>query len=170
MNKKEQQKIKESILNFKLPHYNELPSMGLFLEQTVKYINNCLAPLEEFKITSAMISNYVKMDIISNPAHKTYSKEQIAYLIYITIFKNIISLNDITAMFDIQKEKYSIETAYNYFCNEFDNVLHYIFKNKDRLDVVGEESSNTKELLRNAIMSIAHKIYLNKNLKLFLGK
>ena len=45
MNKKEQQKIKESILNFKLPHYNELPSMGLFLEQTVKYINNCLAPL-----------------------------------------------------------------------------------------------------------------------------
>ena len=89
MNKKEQQKIKESILNFKLPHYNELPSMGLFLEQTVKYINNCLAPLEEFKITSAMISNYVKMDIISNPDHKTYSKEQIAYLIYITIFKNI---------------------------------------------------------------------------------
>lgn len=170
MKNEEQQKIKEGIKSFKLPHYNEIPDMGLFLEQTVKYINSCLEPLEEFKITSAMISNYVKMDIISNPAHKTYSKDQIAYLIYITIFKSILSLNDITAMFEIQRQKYNIQIAYDYFCDEFYNVLQFVFQNKDRLDVVGEESSSTKELLRNAIMAIAHKIYLNKNLKLFLGK
>ena len=44
--------------DFRMPRYDELPNVGLYLEQTVKYINECLSPLN-IPVTSSMISNYV---------------------------------------------------------------------------------------------------------------
>ena len=37
--------LADSMQNFHLPRYDELPNVGLYLEQTVKYINQCLHPL-----------------------------------------------------------------------------------------------------------------------------
>ena len=34
-----------NIEHFHLPTYREIPTVGLYLEQTVKYINECLHPL-----------------------------------------------------------------------------------------------------------------------------
>ncbi len=158
------QQVQSTIKNFKLPSFSQLPSMGLFLEQTVKYINSALAPLELFQITPAMISNYVKMNIISSTTGKTYNREQIAYLIYITIFKNVISLNEITAMFELQKQEYSIEVAYDYLVMELDNALQYVFENKKSLSYVGGPLTEPKKLLKNAILSLAYKIYVVKYL------
>ena len=166
MNKNKEQEIKSLIKNFKLPKFNELPNFGLFLEQTVNYINTCLKPLEEFKITSSMISNYVKHNVISSPVSKLYSKEQIAYLIYITICKNVMSLKDILALFKKRKNHYTIETAYNYFCDEFDNILQYVFENKKTIDFIGGKLTKLKKILQSAITAIANKIYINKILKI----
>ena len=76
-----------SIENFRLPKYSEIPDVGLFLEQTTKYISQCLAPLGCVSLTSSMISNYVKMHLIESPVKRQYSREQIAYLIVIAIAK-----------------------------------------------------------------------------------
>lgn len=45
--------------NFRLPRYKEIPDIGLYLEQTVSYINNILSIID-ISITSSMLSNYVK--------------------------------------------------------------------------------------------------------------
>ena len=39
------QAMAETMKTFRLPRYGQLPNMGLYLEQTTKYINQCLAPL-----------------------------------------------------------------------------------------------------------------------------
>ena len=44
---------------FRMPRYHEIPDVGLYLEQTIKYINSCLAPLD-IAVTASMVSNYVK--------------------------------------------------------------------------------------------------------------
>ena len=56
-----------SIRGFRLPRYYEIPNMGLYLEQTTKYINQCIQPLGFENVTSTMIRNYVKHGLITNP-------------------------------------------------------------------------------------------------------
>ena len=152
-------------VNYHLPRFGELPAVGLFLEQTVKYVNQVLAPLgDNFALTSTMVSNYVKQKIISNPQQKTYSRQQIAYLIYLTIIKNVVSLKDIAEMFAIQKDEYELVVAYDYFCAEFENVLQYVFQNQSTLPFIGGPLTQSKLLLKNTIMAIVYQLYLNKYL------
>lgn len=49
--------------NFRLPRYKEIPDIGLYLEQTVSYINNMLSIID-ISITSSMLSNYVKKGML----------------------------------------------------------------------------------------------------------
>lgn len=156
--------IGRSIENFRLPKYSEIPDVGLFLEQTTKYISQCLAPLG-ISITGSMISNYVKMGLIDSPMKKQYSREQIAYLMFIAVGKSVLSLENIQTLFELQKEMYTPQRAYEYYCAEFENILFYIFGLKDNLDSIGRENSELKQMLRNTIITVAHKIYLEKCFK-----
>ena len=161
MNTNFQQQLAQPITTFKLPRFNEIPTMGLYLEQVTKYISDIFQPLQVVNITSSMISNYVKQGIVSAPIKKQYSRDLIAHLIYVAVIKNVISLEDIKVMFDVKEGVYTNETAYNYFCEEFENVLQYVYGIKTSLDKVGVEHSNEKLMLRNTIVTVAHKIYLD---------
>lgn len=156
-----QENIGRSIEGFRLPKYSEIPDVGLFLEQTTKYICQCLAPLG-VTITGSMISNYVKMKLIASPVKKQYSREQIAYLLFIAVGKSVLSLENIQILFQLQKRTYSTQRAYEYFCEEFENVLFLVFGLKQESDVVGEDISQLKQMLRNTIITVCHKIYLEK--------
>ena len=72
MKREMQTALAEAMATFRLPRYDQLPDMGLYLEQITKYINQCLAPLGCIEVTSSMIRNYVKMGLVNNPAHKQY--------------------------------------------------------------------------------------------------
>jgi hypothetical protein len=109
-----------------------------------------------------MISNYVKHHLITNPVKKQYSRDQIACLIFIAVTKNILSLEDIQLQINVQKTIYTPEKAYNYFCEELENVLHYSFGLIDSLEAVGVEKSETKTMLRNTIIAVGHKVYLDR--------
>ena len=151
-----------SIENFRLPKYSEIPDVGLFLEQTTKYISQCLAPLGCVALTSSMISNYVKMHLIESPVKRQYSREQIAYLIVIAIAKNVLSLEHLQTLFTLQRRKYTVQRAYEYFCREFENILFFVFGQKEEVENIGEDSSQLKQMLRNTIITVCHKIYLEK--------
>jgi len=152
----------ESIRDVRLPRYEEIPNVGLYLEQVTKYIEEYLAPIENLTITASMISNYVKKGLVANPVKKQYNREQIAYLIFITAAKSVLSLDDISLFLEMQKQTYATKKAYDYFCMEFENVIQYIFGLKDSLENVGIEQSDEKIMLRNTIITVAHKIYLEK--------
>ena len=155
-------RISRSIQDFRLPRYSEIPNVGLYLEQATKYICEYLAPIQENAITGSMISNYVKKGLVSNPVKKQYSREQIAYLLFIALAKNVLSLDNLTLFIRLQQRTYSTERAYEYLCDEFENTLHYVFGLKPDLASVGMDSSDEKFMLRSTIITIAHKIYLEK--------
>ena len=98
MSKSVKQHIVESVCGFRLPRYKEIPDMGLYLEQTTKYINGYLKPLGCMEITTSMLSNYVKKGLVPNPVKKQYFAEHIAYLFFVTIAKTIISAVVISAV------------------------------------------------------------------------
>lgn len=151
----------DSIKKFRLPRYKELPTVGLYLEQTTIYINSYLAPLGCIEITSSMISNYVKKGLIDNPVKKQYSAEQIAYLFFIAIAKNVTSIENINQMHQMQKKTYTWPVAYDYLCDELENMLFYVFGLKDTVDDIGVTTSNEKTMLRSVLIAASHIIYLN---------
>ena len=162
MNEMIKKEIAQSMSCFSLPRYEQLPTVGFFLEQTVEYINQCLQPLNGLQITSSMIRNYVKQGLIQNPVRKKYSVDQIAYLICITILKQVASLEDLNHLFIQQQKTYTSPVAYNYFCDELENVLRFQFGLKDTLDTVGVTSSLEKDILRSAIIAVSNIIYINQ--------
>lgn len=150
-----------AVRDFRLPRYGEIPNVGLYLEQVTKYVCDCLAPLGDVTITGSMISNYVKRGLVDNPVKKQYGRGQIACLIYIAVAKNVLSLDDIDLLMRMQRRTYELQVAYDYFCAEFENLLFYVFGLKSAPDTVGTEATDEKLMLRNTIITVAHKIYLD---------
>ena len=154
--------IAASIEHFHLPAYEAIPDVGLYLEQTVRYVAEYLEPLPGVTITGSMVSNYVKKGLIASPVKKLYQREQIAYLFFIAVAKSVLSLEDVQLLMSLQQRSYSTEVAYEYFCKELVNVLRFIFGVKESAEHIGTTHSDEKTMLRNTIITIAHKIYLEK--------
>lgn len=151
------------IEQFRLPRYREIPDVGLYLDQTVKYVNRYLKALGCMEITSSMVSNYVKKGYISSPVRKQYDAEQIAYLFFISIAKSVLSMENIARLFEMQKKTYTGEVAYDFFCMELENMLQYTFGLKGQMELIGtpEDCSEAKTMLRSTIIAVTHIIYLN---------
>lgn len=149
-----------NLTDFTLPRYNEIPNVGLYLKQVVKLIDESVAPLG-LTVSDTMLSNYVKKHIISSPVKKMYNREQIASLLFIVMTKTILSLDNIEILLKKQQETYAPDTAYDYFCNEFENVLQYVCGQKSKMDEIGEVFDEEKHLLKNIVITMAHKFYLD---------
>lgn len=160
MKKEHKSELIEFASKFSLPRYHEIPDVGLFLEQVTKYIAMYLDCLPGISLTGSMISNYVKKDIIDNPVKKQYGRQHIAYLIFAAVAKSVLSLEQVKLLFEMQTKSYPADVAYNYFCDEFENVLGYVFGANDTLKHVGQTDSDEKVMLRNTIITVAHKVYL----------
>ena len=154
--------MKTSIQGFHMPRYQDIPNMGLYLEQTTKYLNHFLAPLGCMEVTSSMISNYVKKGLIASPVKKLYYADQIAYLFFIIIAKQVLSMENIIELSERQKKTYTIPVAYDYFCSELENMLYYVFGLNDSVAQIGVTASHEKTMLRNVIIAAAHIIYLDR--------
>ena len=149
-----------SIEQFRLPRYREIPNVGLYLDQTVKYINPFLSPLGFAEVTPSMISNYVKKGYITNPVRKQYNADQIASLFFIAIAKNVVSMENIGRLFEMQEHSYARDVAYDYFCAELENMLHYTFGLKDEIEDIGTTDTEQRKILQSVIIAVVHIIYL----------
>lgn len=154
-------RMADTIRGFRLPRYAEIPNVGLYLEQTVKYINGFLAPLGCLELTGSMVSNYVKKGLVPAPVKKLYYPDQICYLFFVAFAKNLVSMEDIALLIDMQNNSYTLPIAYDYFCGEMENNLYFDFGLKDTVEFLGETESDEKMLLRNLIASAANVIYMN---------
>lgn len=158
-------KIAQSIRDFRMPRYNEIPNVGLYLDQVAKYISEYLVPLGESPLTPSMISNYVKKHLIEPPVKKQYGRDHIVYLFFIAAAKNILSLEALRNFMEVQRRSYPLPVAYDYFCRQLETILRFSFELTDTVEVVGEEDSDEKRLFYSCIAAIAQKIYLEKNLE-----
>ena len=162
MNEEYHRQLSEYVADFHLPRYRELPDIGLHLEQVTRYV----ARYVPTPLTGSMVSNYVKQKLIPGPVKKAYSRDSIAYLIFLSYIKTVISLEDIRLMMEVQKSSYELQVAYDYFCDELENLLQYVCGLRETPACIGTTSTQEKELLRTALMSITYKIYLDQYLKL----
>ena len=162
--------LSDSIREFRLPRYAEIPNVGLYLEQATKYVCEYLAPLGEYSLTPSMISNYVKKGLIASPVKKQYGREQIAYLFFIAVAKSVLSLDALVAFIRLQQQTYDLATAYDYFVEEMENLLMYTFELKPRPEKIGMDHTDEKRLLYTCILAAVRKVYLEKCLAAIAGE
>ena len=165
MNQETKMRIAQPLQDFHLPRYQEIPDVGLYLEQAAKYISGCVSPLGDMALTGSMISNYVKIGLIASPVKKQYSRDQIAYLIFIAICKSVLSLDALDAFLRLQRQSYALQRAYDYFVREFESLLLFTFELTDTADMFPETSSDGKRLLYTCIIAAVQKVYLEKYLE-----
>ena len=140
----------------RFPTYNEIPNVGLYLEQVSKYINEYIEPLMDTSVTGSMISNYVKKKMIPNPVKKQYYRDHIAMLIIIAVLKSVVSLDKVGALVHMERDD-DMENSYTFFCESFSNALKKVFG----FENVSAEDKE-KQLLNSIIDAVAHKIYIDK--------
>ena len=155
---------KDTLKDFRLPAYRDLPPIGLYLEQTVQYINGYLSPLGFPELTGSMVSNYVKQGLIEPPTKKQYNAEQVAYLFFITVTKTVMSMDAIRTLLQMQKATYPTPIAYDYFCDELKNMLCFTFGLKNTVDEIGTRHSEEKAIFRSAIIAVSNIIYVQHQL------
>lgn len=138
--------------NFTLPSFREIPDVGLYLDQVVKYINGWFEGFPDMNVTSTMLTNYVKLRIVSRTGKKTYSRAQIALFIFIAMSKSVLSMDNIRMIAGLNKDE-EPEKFYSSFRESMLGVLRSLAAESDSLDRDGSTVSNI-------CIAIGHKMYL----------
>lgn len=107
--------------NYHLPRWEELPDFDIYMDQVISLIERYLNILDDGKdtiITSAMVNNYVKLKLIPKPYKKKYNKEHIAFLIAITLLKQILTISEVRDGIAYQASISGTHNAYDLYCEE----------------------------------------------------
>ena len=105
---------------FSYPKWEEIPSINLYLDQVLLYVNQICPPASPDKekgLTASMVNNYVKHGYISKPEKKKYQRKQIARLIAITTLKSVFSIQEIAQTLNTLQTETNSEQLYNAFVN-----------------------------------------------------
>ena len=110
------------LLNYRLPAWEEIHDIGLYMDQVVTLLRQYLDYLppelkEEQAITPAAINNYVRKKIMPEPVKKKYYRTHIAYLIMICTLKQCMSISTLQTMIPMGLSAEELERTYTAFAS-----------------------------------------------------
>lgn len=115
---------------YNTPRIEYLPDLDLYMDQVITYMEQCLGPLSKYTndkvITSSMINNYVKGNVIPNPVSKKYSRMHLIYIIAICTLKQVLPIADISKVLKISPDEAENYFLYDIFRNAQDEAIHSI--------------------------------------------
>lgn len=127
-----EKKYSDKLYSRKIPLWNELPELDLYMDQIIVLMEKYLGSNQEEKlITPSMINNYVKLGIIPRPTKKKYSKTHIAYLIIICSLKQVMPIADIKILIEEKLEKISIEELLDEYSKLYKETTNKIIELSD---------------------------------------
>lgn len=146
--------------DFHCTRWEELPEIPLYMDQVIMIISKTLemfASGKEQIITSSMINNYVKHKLIPAPIKKKYDREQIAKLIFLSMFKRVFSINEISSIIENVIDEFGIEAGYNLFCDELEKCLVLTFAKNEEI-IIHRTNGKGSIMLRSALITISAKL------------
>ncbi len=115
---------------FTLPEYEEIPNLGLYMDQVLTLMNQYMAPLasanpEDSMLTAATINNYVRMKVMPAPLKKKYYRSHVAYLLVICSLKQTMSIADIQRIMPYDLHEEEVETLYKDYSEIFKSTVRF---------------------------------------------
>ena len=112
--------------SYRCPRWNELPDLGLYMDQVLLVVENALRPLfpcDPVILTPTMVNNYVKQQVLFPSEKKKYGREHLAVLITITVLKRVLSVAEIRFVLERLAECGTAESGYDTFCVRLEQRL-----------------------------------------------
>lgn len=128
---KEERPMNNNFTEFRLPHWNDLPPMPLYLDQVLSLIDEWLAPhlarADKPVMTKTMVNNYVKQRFIPAPIRRKYDRRTVAYLFIIAVLKPVYSIEEIISFIRLALDTSEEEAAYDRFCDNIEAAVSFVF-------------------------------------------
>lgn len=164
----------EKLVEVHLPRWHELPDIELYMEQVIKLVEKYLSPIipkeKHTLLTASMVNNYVKQGLIPPPKKKKYNQKHLAFLIAITLLKQVLSIAEIKQGILFQGVTTGIREAYNLFCDEQESSISVVIaQTSDSLSPIpafDQKISFEFLAVRAATMSFATKLVTEKVVEL----
>ena len=150
--------------NINLPSWDSLPNDGIYKEELLRYLNEILRPLhvvEKNLISSSMVNNYVKLGYIDKPEKKKYYRSSIAQLVVISIFKQVISIEDLAKGIDIEMSTFGLKDVYENFENIFNQARKAILTSEkfNAVNISFDYTDHHDKVLSYLAISLFTKLY-----------
>ncbi|KAF1302430.1 DUF1836 domain-containing protein [Enterococcus saccharolyticus] len=157
----------ESLVDFHLPRWDELPELDLYMDQVITLIDKYASPIIQSEkhplLTASMVNNYVKKGLIPPPVKKRYTKRHVAFLVAITLLKQVLTISEIKEGILFQGHVIGIRQAYNLFCEEQEKAIQHVCLYATGKSVSAEESIPTEYLaVKAATAAFANKLLAEK--------
>ena len=140
----------EEMSEYEPVSWDMLPQIYLYMDQVITYMEGHLKPFESEDgtklLTSSMINNYVKDNVLPRPEQKKYSPEHLAILTVICMLKPVLSIPNISYLVNQQMHRYNKGRLYNMFCKTQASALKEVC---ERVEQMSERSEN--EMIRLAV-------------------
>jgi DNA-binding transcriptional MerR regulator len=163
----------ETLTDVHLPRWHELPDIELYMDQVITLIERYLSPLITLEkhtlLTSSMVNNYVKQGLIPPPVKKRYNRKHIAFLIAITLLKQVLTIPEIKQGILFQGAVVGIRQAYNSFCEEQENAITAVAGHAQGQEIaMPQEATPAVEYMavKAATLSFATKMFSEKVIEL----
>lgn len=156
----------DTIKNFHIPRWNELPTLDLYMDQVIALIDTTLgaffSEIGATSLTKNMVNNYVKAKIVDAPVNKKYPKLSVAMIIVVYILKNCYATDEIGKLIKLGISLEATEITYNRFCEAIENAVSDVFSG--RVSICNEEipGRDNKYLMENFALSFACKVYVQR--------
>ena len=121
------------IKNFRLPEWDEIPEIGLYMEQVLSLLKQYLDYLppelrQTEPITAAAINNYVRTKLLPEPRKKRYYRIHIAYLIMICTLKQSLRLSMLSTLLPGDLPEEDVKRAYAAFVLRHQRCAKYFIE------------------------------------------
>ena len=162
---------------YNLPSWDELPSIGLYMDQVIVLLTQYLSFLPQNEtddkiITSSIINNYVRMKIIPPPEKKKYSRVHLAYLLMICTLKQSLNIAYVQKMIPLNIDEQAVQRIYSNFVTIYKDIsLYFIDQIKTAAstildDSVEDENAVSVLVLETAVAANLAKLLTEKIVKL----
>ncbi len=169
--------------DFKLPSWNDIPNIGLYMEQVIILLKEYLDYLppelkDEQIITAATINNYVRTKIMPERVKKKYYRVHIAYLVMICTMKQILPIAVITKIIPTEIPEDKVREIYDRYSERHKQTVQYFLKQirllagpiLDHKDIIEESTAETEDLIIMCTISAGFSKLLAEKLLLLDGK
>ncbi len=170
---KEFNNFSKIILNFKIPRWDDLPNIELYMDQVINFIeeNTSIFSINSKGkiITPSMVNNYVKLNLIPKPIKKRYNKTHLAYLIAISILKHVFTIQEIKDGISFQAMIHGEKYAYNLFCEEQELALKALAKqmlNENKSSIENLNIGPDNLMIKMTTLAFASKLIGEKTIEL----
>ena len=105
--------------------WEHLPDFPLYMDQVLSYMERQTVRLDEDDaLTASMVNNYAKNALLPRAEGKKYNREHLAYLTFICILKQVMSVRDMDLLIRAElKDDRSVEDGYGAFLDSLDSAL-----------------------------------------------